>query len=201
MSHSKGDEYSERGLSVKGNFTQSSKDIVLDLMPDEKDKLNSKSHSMKWDRKKKKFIGQQSTKQSSIFGTESKKSTVRNESGQLVKGKRANIYKEWQRKSKLSIQKSGEEESSEAASSATTLAQLRRVKRYRHKSDSVDNDAKDELKTPEEVAKGRKTKERHKQKFQRKLNKQKGKPNFHPAKTRRMENKSKTNSRIKVILS
>ena len=86
MLHSKGDEHSERGLSIKGDFERSTSDVVLDLMPDERDKMLSRNQSMKWDRKKKKFVGTGGTK-SSIFGTETKKSKIRNESGALIDAK------------------------------------------------------------------------------------------------------------------
>ena len=87
MTHLKGDEYSERGLSVSDNFNKSSQDVVLDLMPDEKDKLQAKNQSMKWDRKKKKFIGSATTGPS-IFGNETKnKKVTRNESGAVITSK------------------------------------------------------------------------------------------------------------------
>lgn len=83
MTMTKGDEHSERGLSISDNFQKTSQDAVLDLLPDEREKLNSKNN-LKWDRKKKKFVGQ-ATKPSSIFGTVTKSSLkVRNESGQLI---------------------------------------------------------------------------------------------------------------------
>jgi len=203
MDFTKGDEFTERGLSVSDNFEQSSKDAVLDLMPDDKDKLHSRSQSMKWDRKKKRFVGQNISKSASLFGNETKEklgSKVRNESGQLVSSstKKANIYKEWQRKSKQSIQKTGEEEVD--STDAKTLSQLRREKRFRHNANAGDSKVKDELKTPDQVAKDRKVKDQNKKRFQRKLNKQKGKPNFHPAKTRRMEKKRTANSRVKVVV-
>ena len=97
----------------------------------------------------------------------------------------------------------GEEEES-ATGSATTLAELRRQRRFRHNADQGESNgqAKDELKTPDEVAKARKIKDQTKKRFQRKLDKQKGKrgPNHHPAKTRRMENKRSTNTRVKVLV-
>jgi len=202
MDMRKGDEFTERGLSVSDDFQKSAQDAVLDLLPDERDKLLSKSHSMKWDRKKKKFVGQSTSKAASIFGTETKASgKMRNESGQLVSNskKKPNLYKEWQRKSKQTIQKTGEEET--GAGDAPTLSQLRRERRFRHKAAAPANtNVKDELKTQDQVAKERKVKDQNRKKFQRKLNKQKGKPNFHPAKTKRMENKRKTNTRVKVMV-
>jgi len=203
MDMSKGDEFTERGLSVSDNFQQSSRDAVLDLMPDEREKLLSKTQSMKWDRKKKRFVGQNISKSASIFGTETKEKLggkVRNESGALIStnGKKPNIYKEWQRKSKQSIQKIGEEEK---VDDAPSLAQMRRVKRFRHNPTNKDSNVKDELKTPDQVAHQRKVKDQNRKRFQRKLNKQKGKPNFHPAKTRRMEKKRSANTRVKVMIN
>jgi len=200
MEMSKGDEYSERGLSVS-DFHKSSQDAVLDLLPDEREKLLSRNQSMKWDRKKKKFVGSGGSKVSSIFGTETRKShKQRNESGQLIDGKsKPNMYKDWQRKSKMSIQRAGEEEDKDTSQGAKSLAELRRERRFRHTSDSKNGGAKDELKTPQQIAKTRKVKEDAKKRFQQK-NRRHPAPNNHPAKTRKMENKRTTRSRVKVLI-
>jgi len=199
MEMTKGDEYSERGLSVT-DFNKSSQDAVLDLLPDEGEKLHSRSQSMKWDRKKKKYVGSGGKTVSSVFGTEtrSKSHKLRNESGQLIDGKaKPNMYKDWQRKSKLSIQRAGEEEDKSLAQGAKSLAELRRERRFRHTSDAQSGNAKDELKNPEQIAKARKVKEEHKKRFQQKKRRT---PNNHPAKTRKMENKRTTRSRVKVLI-
>lgn len=78
---------------------------------------------------------------------------------------------------------------------------MRREKRYRHQATKEDKNVKNELKQAHEVAHERKVKENNRKKFQRKQNKLKGKPNFHPNKTKRMENKRKTNTRVKVIVN
>jgi len=108
-----------------------------------------------------------------------------------------NRYKDWQRKSKLSIQRAGEEEDKSLAQGAKSLAELRRERRFRHTSDAQSGNAKDELKNPEQIAKARKVKEEHKKRFQQKKRRT---PNNHPAKTRKMENKRTTRSRVKVLI-
>lgn len=108
-------------------------------------------------------------------------------------------YKEWQRKSKQSIQKLGEEES--IAGDVASLAQMRREKRFRHQSTAENKNVKDEIKAPHQVAHERKVKDQNRKNYQRKQNKAKGKPNFHPAKTKRMEAKRKANSRVKVLVN
>merc|ERR1712233_130543 len=131
-------------------------------------------------------MGGSGGKVSSVFGTETRKShKQRNESGQLIDGKnKPNMYKDWQRKSKMSIQRAGEEEDTSLAQGAKSLAELRRERRFRHTADAKEG-AKDELKTPQQIAKARKVKEDNKKRFQQKKRRT---PNNHPAKTRRMEN-------------
>uniref|UniRef100_A0A8B9EG08 ATP-dependent RNA helicase DDX54 n=1 Tax=Anser cygnoides TaxID=8845 RepID=A0A8B9EG08_ANSCY len=76
---------SERGLSVGGEgspFEQQAAGAVLDLMGDENHNLNRSKQLLKWDRKKKRFVGQ--------TGQEEKKK-VRTESGRYISGSYKNI--------------------------------------------------------------------------------------------------------------
>ncbi|NXI70493.1 DDX54 helicase, partial [Anseranas semipalmata] len=87
---------SERGLSVGGEgspFEQQAAGAVLDLMGDENHNLNRSKQLLKWDRKKKRFVGQ--------TGQEDKKK-VRTESGRYISGSyKNNLYEKWKQKYKV----------------------------------------------------------------------------------------------------
>ncbi|NWH77969.1 DDX54 helicase, partial [Piaya cayana] len=87
---------SERGLSVGGEgsaFEQQAAGAVLDLMGDENHNLNKNKQLLKWDRKKKRFVGQ--------TGQEDKKK-VRTESGRYISSSyKNNIYEKWKQKYKV----------------------------------------------------------------------------------------------------
>uniref|UniRef100_A0A663EIU4 RNA helicase n=1 Tax=Aquila chrysaetos chrysaetos TaxID=223781 RepID=A0A663EIU4_AQUCH len=87
---------SERGLSVGGEgspFEQQAAGAILDLMGDENHNLNKSKQLLKWDRKKKRFVGQ--------TGQEDKKK-VRTESGRYISGSyKNNLYEKWKQKYKV----------------------------------------------------------------------------------------------------
>ncbi|XP_032561715.1 ATP-dependent RNA helicase DDX54 [Chiroxiphia lanceolata] len=87
---------SERGLSVGGEgsaFEQQAAGAVLDLMGDENHNLNRSKQLLKWDRKKKRFVGQ--------TGQEDKKK-VRTESGRYISSSyKNNLYEKWKQKYKV----------------------------------------------------------------------------------------------------
>ncbi|XP_021268668.1 ATP-dependent RNA helicase DDX54 isoform X1 [Numida meleagris] len=87
---------SERGLSVGGEgsaFEQQAAGAVLDLMGDESHNLNRSKQLLKWDRKKKRFVGQ--------TGQEEKKK-VRTESGRYISSSyKNNLYEKWKQKYKV----------------------------------------------------------------------------------------------------
>ncbi|XP_042743000.1 ATP-dependent RNA helicase DDX54 [Lagopus leucura] len=87
---------SERGLSVGGEgsaFEQQAAGAVLDLMGDEGHNLNRSKQLLKWDRKKKRFVGQ--------TGQEEKKK-VQTESGRYISSSyKNNLYEKWKQKNKV----------------------------------------------------------------------------------------------------
>ncbi|XP_040433151.1 ATP-dependent RNA helicase DDX54 [Cygnus olor] len=95
---------SERGLSVGGEgspFEQQAAGAVLDLMGDENHNLNRSKQLLKWDRKKKRFVGQ--------TGQEDKKK-VRTESGRYISGSyKNNLYEKWKQKHKVDDRDDDEE--------------------------------------------------------------------------------------------
>ncbi|OPJ74707.1 ATP-dependent RNA helicase DDX54 [Patagioenas fasciata monilis] len=96
---------SERGLSVGGEgspFEQQAAGAVLDLMGDENHNLNKSKQLLKWDRKKKRFVGQ--------TGQEGKKK-VRTESGRYISSSyKNNLYEKWKQKYKVDERDEDEED-------------------------------------------------------------------------------------------
>ncbi|XP_061865939.1 ATP-dependent RNA helicase DDX54 [Colius striatus] len=96
---------SERGLSVGGEgspFEQQAAGAVLDLMGDENHNLNKSKQLLKWDRKKKRFVGQ--------TGQEDKKK-VRTESGRYISSSyKNNLYEKWKQKHKVDERDEDEED-------------------------------------------------------------------------------------------
>ncbi|KAI1232975.1 hypothetical protein IHE44_0006163 [Lamprotornis superbus] len=91
-------------LSVGGEgsaFEQQAAGAVLDLMGDENHNLNKSKQLLKWDRKKKRFVGQ--------TGQEDKKK-VRTESGHYISSSyKNNLYEKWKQKYKVDERDEDEE--------------------------------------------------------------------------------------------
>lgn len=99
---------SERGLSVSGDggaFEQQVAGAVLDLMGDEAQNLTRGRQQLKWDRKKKRFVGQ--------LGQEDKKK-IKTESGRYISSSyKQDLYKKWKQKQKIDDRDSEEEAASD----------------------------------------------------------------------------------------
>nr|XP_045743552.1 ATP-dependent RNA helicase DDX54 isoform X2 [Mirounga angustirostris] len=95
---------SERGLSVGGDggaFEQQVAGAVLDLMGDEAQNLTRGRQQLKWDRKKKRFVGQS--------GQEDKKK-IKTESGRYISSSyKRDLYQKWKQKQKIDDRDSGDE--------------------------------------------------------------------------------------------
>ncbi|XP_072456470.1 ATP-dependent RNA helicase DDX54 isoform X4 [Notamacropus eugenii] len=99
---------SERGLSISGEgsaFEQQASSAVLDLMGDEAHNLTKGRQLLKWDRKKKRFVGN--------TGQEDKKK-IKTESGRYISGSyKRDLYQKWKQKHKIGDPDSEEEEEGE----------------------------------------------------------------------------------------
>ncbi|CAK6440378.1 unnamed protein product [Pipistrellus nathusii] len=99
---------SERGLSVGGDggvFEQQVAGAVLDLMGDETQNLTRGRQQLKWDRKKKRFVGQS--------GQEDKKK-IKTESGRYISSSyKRDLYQKWKQKQKIDDRDSEEEGASD----------------------------------------------------------------------------------------
>ncbi|XP_016012984.2 ATP-dependent RNA helicase DDX54 [Rousettus aegyptiacus] len=98
---------SERGLSIGGDggaFEQQVAGAVLDLMGDETQNLTRGRQQLRWDRKKKRFVGQS--------GQEDKKK-IKTESGRYISSSyKRDLYQKWKQKQKIDDRDSEEEGSS-----------------------------------------------------------------------------------------
>ncbi|XP_036625149.1 ATP-dependent RNA helicase DDX54 [Trichosurus vulpecula] len=96
---------SERGLSIGGEgsaFEQQASSAVLDLMGDESHNLTKGRQLLKWDRKKKRFVGN--------TGQEDKKK-IKTESGRYISSSyKRDLYQKWKQKHKIGDRDSEEEE-------------------------------------------------------------------------------------------
>ncbi|XP_004281506.1 ATP-dependent RNA helicase DDX54 isoform X1 [Orcinus orca] len=95
---------SERGLSIGGDggaFEQQVAGAILDLMGDEGQSLTKGQQQLKWDRKKKRFVGQS--------GQEDKKK-IKTESGRYISSSyKRDLYQKWKQKQKIDDRDSEEE--------------------------------------------------------------------------------------------
>ncbi|XP_020833758.1 ATP-dependent RNA helicase DDX54 [Phascolarctos cinereus] len=100
---------SERGLSISGEgsaFEQQASGAVLDLMGDEAHNLTKGRQLLKWDRKKKRFVGN--------TGQEDKKK-IKTESGRYISSSyKRDLYQKWKQKHKIGDHDSEEEGEGEA---------------------------------------------------------------------------------------
>ncbi|XP_006901049.1 PREDICTED: ATP-dependent RNA helicase DDX54 isoform X2 [Elephantulus edwardii] len=94
---------SERGLSVgdSGAFEQQVAGAVLDLMGDEAQNMNRGRQQLKWDRKKKRFVGQTQQEE---------KKKIKTESGRYINSSyKRDLYQKWKQKQKIDDRDSEEE--------------------------------------------------------------------------------------------
>uniref|UniRef100_A0A8C8RGC1 ATP-dependent RNA helicase DDX54 n=1 Tax=Pelusios castaneus TaxID=367368 RepID=A0A8C8RGC1_9SAUR len=102
---------SEQGLSVGGEgstFEQQASGAVLDLLGDETHNMSKSKQLLKWDRKKKRFVGKTSQED---------KKKICTESGRYISSSyKSNLYDKWKKKYKIDEQDSEEEGSSKPRS-------------------------------------------------------------------------------------
>ncbi|XP_033924195.1 ATP-dependent RNA helicase DDX54 isoform X2 [Melopsittacus undulatus] len=135
---------SERGLSVGGEgspFEQQAAGAVLDLMGDENHNLNKNKQLLKWDRKKKRFVGQ--------TGQEDKKK-VKTESGRYISSSyKNNLYEKWKQKYKV-------DERDEDEEGGRSHSQFHGKHRRGHGPTQAPSRVRSELKNKQQILKQRK---------------------------------------------
>ncbi|XP_040272589.1 ATP-dependent RNA helicase DDX54 isoform X2 [Bufo bufo] len=146
---------SERGLSIAGNsFEQAAAGAVLDLLGDHTEDLKKTKHVMKWDRKKKKFVG--------AGGNENKKK-IKTESGRVISSSyKSNIYEDWKKRYKIDDQDSEEEEERQTANPHRKGRGGRKGSRGtpRSEANGPHGKTKSELRNKQQILKQRKAKEK-----------------------------------------
>uniref|UniRef100_A0A8C4YDK4 RNA helicase n=1 Tax=Gopherus evgoodei TaxID=1825980 RepID=A0A8C4YDK4_9SAUR len=143
---------SERGLSIGGEgsaFEQQASGAMLDLLGDETHNMSKTKQLLKWDRKKKRFVGK--------TGQEDKKK-ICTESGRYISGSyKNNLYEKWKKKYKVEEWDSEEEARSEPRGG--THRRARRDKRLAPspgKHSSQPGKVHSELKNKQQILKQRK---------------------------------------------
>ncbi|XP_069615971.1 ATP-dependent RNA helicase DDX54 [Ranitomeya imitator] len=146
---------SERGLSIASNsFEQAAAGAVLDLLGDQTEDLRKTKHIMKWDRKKKKFVG--------AGGHEDKKK-IKTESGRVISSSyKTNIYEDWKKKYKIDDQDSEEEEDRQTGKSHRKGRGGRRGSQGMPRPEATGprGKVKSELRSKQQILKQRKAKEK-----------------------------------------
>ncbi|XP_069817529.1 ATP-dependent RNA helicase DDX54 [Dendropsophus ebraccatus] len=144
---------SERGLSIAGNsFEQAAAGAVLDLLGDQTEDLKRTKHIMKWDRKKKKFVG---------TGGQEDKKKIKTESGRVISSSyKTNIYADWKKKYKIDDQDSEEEEERQTGKPHRKDRGGRRGSQGTPRSEAAGprGKAKSELRNKQQILKERKAK-------------------------------------------
>ncbi|NXO00830.1 DDX54 helicase, partial [Rhinopomastus cyanomelas] len=140
---------SERGLSVGGEgspFEQQAAGAILDLMGDENHNLNKNKQLLKWDRKKKRFVGQ--------TGQEDKKK-VKTESGRYISSSyKNNLYEKWKQKYKV-------DERDEDDEGTRGREQFRGKHRHGSGQPPAPGKVRSELKNKQQILKQRKKAAKH----------------------------------------
>eukprot|EP00669_Euglena_mutabilis_P012294 TRINITY_DN6925_c0_g1_i1.p1 TRINITY_DN6925_c0_g1~~TRINITY_DN6925_c0_g1_i1.p1 ORF type:complete len:781 (-),score=365.14 TRINITY_DN6925_c0_g1_i1:130-2379(-) len=138
--------FAEMGYSIN-------KEVTLDIAPDEAQDMARNQQAYHWDKKRKKFI-KMSFNDLKVRGKKSRK----NEAGQEADlSKKQNYYAKWTEKTKLRIQEAGEVEDRGA------LAHGRDAQKRFHRNEKEENGpaGKSEVKTLEQIRKGREKRQKH----------------------------------------
>jgi len=154
--------HEERALAITDKFT---KDVEVNLNPDNEKDINKKKKTMVWDKRRGNFVNVNAE-----ADRKKAKKLVRNEAGKLVEAKKSEKgYEEWKKKTRSRIQRVGEQENSKAQPAKKDYVPL---KWRGNKAKGGDNKGpKDELKDKRTVSKNRDEKDR-----KMRVNKTKGKP-------------------------
>ncbi|XP_060080406.1 ATP-dependent RNA helicase DDX54-like [Ylistrum balloti] len=167
------DFQSERGFSLGSTFDKETSAVQFDIAGDDDDAVKKLKTSVRWDRKKKKFVRDDSN--------DPKKKKIRTESGAWIPASyKSNAYKEWQNKNKVDdaeIDHSDDDDDKQKSNHIKVLGGKGRKWHTRGQEDSqnsLKNSSrkgkfkipKQERKRPEQIMKTRNVKAR-KQAFQK----------------------------------
>ena len=139
----KSDEYdTEKGLALDGVKRQDLDEAVLDVAGDEDHITRKTKATVKWDRKKKKFVNESGT-------ADPKNKKIRTESGALIPASySSDVYKRWREKKQTGFDDDDDDRNGETRPKRLPVASGRTGKRGRG--------ARNELRRPEQILKTRK---------------------------------------------
>nr|XP_042908062.1 ATP-dependent RNA helicase DDX54-like [Parasteatoda tepidariorum] len=167
ISYVSSEHYKEKGLGLESTFERQAASAVLDLTGDDDQTSGKiKSSKKKWDRKKKRFVGDSGLEKSKKMKTES--------GAWIPKSYKSDLYKKWQEKNKVKYQ----QDESESDTDARKVSHFRgAVKGGGMKGKKSNKPPRRELKNKEEILKARNRTERlqshAKKKRQLKMNRRK----------------------------
>ena len=145
--HRAPDHFSERGLGIS-SFQSQAENAVLDLDADEASAVTRTKNNKRWDRKRKKFVGNE----------ESTKKRIKTESGRWIPASyKTTLYKDWLDKNMVKHEE--DEDISEHRNHPGTFKKGKKRGRKGEK-DGRSGGGKNELRNKEQILKQRKRKER-----------------------------------------
>ena len=167
----------EKGLELENVNRKDLDSAVLDVTGDEDQIMRKSKSTVKWDRKKKKFVNESGD-------SDPKKKKIRTESGALIPASYStDLYKKWQEKTNFAF-RDGEDESPSERQTRPSLK-------------SKKTKGRSELKRPEEILKTRKLIEKKRERFQKRMQSSKSKPRGKKETQNRFKKQNNTNRRRK----
>lgn len=149
--HFSSDFHSEKGLELEKTFQQEASQAVLDLTGDDERFLQKQRSTMKWDRKKKRFVREGSD--------DPKKKKIRTESGAWIPASyKSDVYKQWKRKSQVDARDDADEDSGLGKQKTSACDRLGKKHRGGPNKKGTRKHFKRELKTKDEILKARQRK-------------------------------------------
>ncbi|XP_069475344.1 ATP-dependent RNA helicase DDX54 [Ambystoma mexicanum] len=147
---------SERGLTVDAaggsTFEQQASRAVLDIIGDHTEDMKKNQQVLKWDRKKKKFVGK--------TGHDDRKK-IKTESGRLISSSyKKNIYEDWKKKYKIDDRDSEEEEMRSKAGGGRRRGRGAKRQNSTARIPSSQRKPRSELKSKQQILKERKAQEK-----------------------------------------
>ncbi|KFM58946.1 ATP-dependent RNA helicase DDX54, partial [Stegodyphus mimosarum] len=151
LSYVSSEHYKEKGLGLDNNFERQAAGAVLDLTGDDELTLQKMKSTMRWDRKKKKFVRNDDQEHSKKMKTES--------GVWIPKSYKSDLYKNWQEKNKIKYQQ--DDDSDGESHFGKNRGMPKRMKgKQKGMKGKFNKPPKRELKTKEEILKARKKRER-----------------------------------------
>ncbi|CAN8027400.1 unnamed protein product [Ixodes persulcatus] len=152
--HFSSDFHSEKGLELEKTFEQQASQAVLDLTADDEKMLRKQKSTMKWDRKKKRFVRE--------GNDDPKKKKIRTESGAWIPASyKSDVYKQWKRKSQVDARDDDDEDSGGLGKQKVAACdRLGKKHRGGAKQKGPRKQFRRELKTKDEILKARQRKAR-----------------------------------------